>query len=82
MTDPRSVALQFAHDNYQKLLGELGDLLRIPSISTTPENKGDVYRAAEWVAAKPQANRNGMPTFDDNAKRDYGESVDDLRDIL
>ena len=31
-------------------LEELSELLRIPSISAEPERKGDVRRAAEWVA--------------------------------
>ena len=31
-------------------LEELKDLLRIPSISTLPENKNDVRRAAKFVA--------------------------------
>ncbi len=52
MTDPRTTALRYAYDNNQKLLDELIDFLRIPSISTAPENKGDVRRAAEWIAAK------------------------------
>lgn len=55
MTDAPSAALQYAHNNVQKVLDELFDLLRIPSISTTPECKEDVRRAAEWVAAKLRA---------------------------
>jgi acetylornithine deacetylase/succinyl-diaminopimelate desuccinylase-like protein len=55
MTDARSAALQYAHSNVQKVLDELVELLRIPSISTTPECKEDVRRAAEWVAAKLRA---------------------------
>jgi len=34
------------------MLEELKDLLRIPSISTYPENAGDVARAAQFVAGK------------------------------
>jgi acetylornithine deacetylase/succinyl-diaminopimelate desuccinylase-like protein len=34
-----------------RLLGELKDFLRIPSISTLPEHKPDVERAAQFVAA-------------------------------
>jgi acetylornithine deacetylase/succinyl-diaminopimelate desuccinylase-like protein len=33
-------------------LKELKDLLRIPSVSTLPENKGDCRRAAEFLAAE------------------------------
>ena len=35
-----------------RLLDELKEFLRIPSISTAPENKLDVQQAAHWVAAK------------------------------
>lgn len=34
-----------------RLLDELKELIRIPSISTLPEHKGDVERAAQFVAA-------------------------------
>jgi len=40
----------FVHDNEQRLLDELFTLLRIPSISTSPEHKGDIDRAAQFVA--------------------------------
>src|SRR5258708_5280153 len=40
----------FVHDNEQRLLDELLTLLRIPSISTSPEHKPDVERAAQYVA--------------------------------
>jgi acetylornithine deacetylase/succinyl-diaminopimelate desuccinylase-like protein len=46
-----SSAVSYAKDNQQRFLGELKDLLRIPSVSTAPEHKGDVRRAAEFVAA-------------------------------
>lgn len=42
---------QFVEKNQQRLLDELCDFLRIPSISTLPEHKGDVQRAAEFVAS-------------------------------
>ena len=42
----------FVQSNQQRFLDELLEFLRIPSISTLPENKGDVQRAAEFVAAK------------------------------
>jgi acetylornithine deacetylase/succinyl-diaminopimelate desuccinylase-like protein len=45
-----SPAVSFAKDNQQRFLGELKDLLRIPSVSTAPEHKEDVRRAAEFVA--------------------------------
>src|SRR5215472_17331218 len=46
-----STAVSYAKDNQQRFLGELKDLLRIPSVSTAPEHKSDVRRAAEFVAA-------------------------------
>lgn len=40
----------FVERNKDRLLEELFAFLRIPSISTLPENKGDVDRAAKFVA--------------------------------
>lgn len=40
----------FVAQNEDRLLEELLELLRIPSISTLPEHKGDVARAAQFVA--------------------------------
>lgn len=45
-------ALQFATENHGRFLEELKALLRIPSVSTLPEHKGDVRKAAEFVAAE------------------------------
>lgn len=45
-----SAALKFARDNRARFLSELKDLLRIPSISTLPAHRGDVRRAAEFLA--------------------------------
>jgi acetylornithine deacetylase/succinyl-diaminopimelate desuccinylase-like protein len=42
-----SPAVAYARQNQPRFLKELKDLLRIPSISTLPENKGDCRRAAE-----------------------------------
>src|SRR4051812_42377503 len=41
---------QFVEGNQQRLLDELLDFLRIPSVSTLPEHKQDVRRAAQFVA--------------------------------
>jgi len=46
-----SSALTYAQQNQQRFLGELKDLLRIPSVSTAPEHKDDVRRAADFVAS-------------------------------
>jgi acetylornithine deacetylase/succinyl-diaminopimelate desuccinylase-like protein len=40
----------FVEANKDRLLSELKDFLRIPSISTLPEHAGDVVRAADFVA--------------------------------
>ncbi|MGH9516063.1 MAG: dipeptidase [Terriglobales bacterium] len=45
-----SPAVDFARQNQPRFLRELKDLLRIPSVSTAPERKSDVQRAAEFVA--------------------------------
>ncbi len=45
-------ALQFARQNQSRFLDELKDLLRIPSISTLPEHRGDVRHTAEVLAAE------------------------------
>jgi acetylornithine deacetylase/succinyl-diaminopimelate desuccinylase-like protein len=45
-----SSAVTYARENQQRFLGELKDLLRIPSVSTLPEHKDDVRRAAQFVA--------------------------------
>jgi acetylornithine deacetylase/succinyl-diaminopimelate desuccinylase-like protein len=47
-----SSAIVFARQNQPRFLDELKALLRIPSISTLPEHKGDCRQAAESVAAE------------------------------
>ena len=47
-----SSAVDFARQNYPRFLDELKALLRIPSISTLPEHKGDCRHAAEVLAAE------------------------------
>src|SRR5215207_4038710 len=43
-------ALDYARQNRERFLNELIDVLKIPSISTDAEYKGEVLRAAEWMA--------------------------------
>lgn len=47
-----STAVTYARENHPRFLNELKDLLRIPSVSTLPENKGDCRRTAEFLAAE------------------------------
>src|SRR3569833_2767720 len=47
-----SAAVSYATQNHARFLSELKDLLRIHSISTLPEHKGDCRRAAEFLAAE------------------------------
>jgi acetylornithine deacetylase/succinyl-diaminopimelate desuccinylase-like protein len=49
-TPVSSTPQQFASANGARFVDELKALLRIPSISTAPEHKGDVRAAAEFVA--------------------------------
>jgi acetylornithine deacetylase/succinyl-diaminopimelate desuccinylase-like protein len=44
--------VEFARSQQPRFLEELKSLLRIPSVSTLPEHKGDVRRAAESLAAE------------------------------
>ena len=45
-------AIAFAKQNQQRFLEELKELLRIPSVSTLPEHKVDIERAAQFVASE------------------------------
>ena len=47
-----SNAVAFAQQNHPRFLDELKALLRIPSISTLPENKEDCRKAAEFLVAE------------------------------
>src|SRR5215475_9320371 len=47
-----SPAVAYARENQQRFLNELKDLLRIPSVSTTPQHKSDVQKAADYVASE------------------------------
>jgi acetylornithine deacetylase/succinyl-diaminopimelate desuccinylase-like protein len=43
-------AIEYAHQNRDKFLNDLIDVLKIPSLSTDAEYKHEVQRAAEWMA--------------------------------
>jgi acetylornithine deacetylase/succinyl-diaminopimelate desuccinylase-like protein len=45
-------ALEYSHQNHERFLTELKEVLTIPSISTDPEHKSDMKHAAEWMAAQ------------------------------
>ncbi|HVC47759.1 MAG TPA: dipeptidase [Terracidiphilus sp.] len=45
-------AIEFARKEKARFLEELKELLRIPSVSTLPEHKGDCRKAAETLAAE------------------------------
>ena len=47
-----SSAIAFARQNHPRFLDELKALLRIPSVSTLPEHKGDCRKAAETLFAE------------------------------
>ncbi len=51
-TTTQTTALRFAESNQARFTDELKALLRIPSVSTAPEHRGDVRRAAEFCAAE------------------------------
>jgi acetylornithine deacetylase/succinyl-diaminopimelate desuccinylase-like protein len=55
MTDPRTSALQYAHEHRQEFLNILKEFAGIPSISADPAHKADIQRAAEWVAGRLHA---------------------------
>ncbi len=50
MTDSRTSAIQYAHENANRFLDQLKEFASIPSISTDDDSKTDVLRAAEWLA--------------------------------
>ncbi len=51
MKNSRESAILYAHENRARFLEELEDWIRFPSVSTDPEHKQDMQRAAEWMAA-------------------------------
>ena len=52
MIDHRQAALDYASRHKTEFFNDMAALVAIPSISTDPEAKADVRRAAEWIAAR------------------------------
>ena len=52
----------YLDENFNRYVGELKEWLAIPSISTLPEHRADVARAAEW--AKDKLDSIGFPETD------------------
>ena len=52
-------AIEYARSNRDRYLAELQDFLRIPSVSTQPEHKPDIERAAAWL--RDQLGAAGFP---------------------
>jgi len=50
MSDIQAKALAYAQQNHLRFLDELKAFICIPSISTDPQAKPDMQRAAQWVA--------------------------------
>ena len=50
MENNRQSAVEYLRNNREDLIERLGEFIRIPSISTEPEHRQDVDRAAEWLA--------------------------------
>lgn len=48
-------AITYARRNHERFLSELKEFVGIPSVSTLSEHKGDMERAAEWVANQMRA---------------------------
>lgn len=55
MATIREKALEFLKDNRAKLIDKLGDFIKIPSVSTEPQHRADIQRAAEWLARHLQS---------------------------
>jgi acetylornithine deacetylase/succinyl-diaminopimelate desuccinylase-like protein len=48
----RQTAIEYARNNQEKVISDWMDFLRIPSVSTLPENEPDMVRAATWLTEK------------------------------
>lgn len=77
MSDALNIALNYAHQNGDRFLADLKDVLAIPSISTSDEYKAEVLRAAVWMADHLRGmgiqNVEIMPTSEKGHPVVYGE---------
>jgi acetylornithine deacetylase/succinyl-diaminopimelate desuccinylase-like protein len=55
MTNPRQAALEYARQHQSEYLDRLKEFVSIASVSTDPDAKPEMTRAAEWVAARLKA---------------------------
>ena len=63
-----SSAVEFAQQNHPRFLDELKDLLRIPSVSTLPEHRGDCRARGRDAGRRTQAHRHGECAADGNRR--------------
>ncbi len=54
MTDQRSKAIEFSHQNRQKFLDKLFDYIKFPTVSADSAHKDDMRAAAEWTIERLQ----------------------------
>jgi len=54
MTDQRSKAIEFSHQNRQKFLDKLIDYVKFPTVSADSAHKDDMRTAAEWTSERLQ----------------------------
>ncbi|MCK9459802.1 MAG: dipeptidase [Proteobacteria bacterium] len=52
MTETDDAVARWLDSSFDRLVAELGEWLAIPSVSADPERRGDLVRAAEWLAAR------------------------------
>ena len=50
MSDNRDIAINYAHQNHSSFIDDLINLVRIPSVSTYPQSKQDMFKAADYLA--------------------------------
>src|SRR6187399_1731690 len=51
MEENMTTPYEYAAEHFERFKAELRDWVSIPSVSTDPARRGDVRKAAEWLAA-------------------------------